>query len=207
MPEIASRAVASYWHRHPVRADRLARALAARSPAPDGWVWRIGGDARAGRPGTFRTPPAPFRETAHRAGPGTCCICGQAVFRLGWHRDLWGDGKPNLRARWHGFCVAAWALWTAPTRHAPLLARLQRRRCASGGQKLTRDIEVDHRVPLHVVWRRHRDEPWPALLRFWGFPNLAAVDPSAHRAKSAIEAAGRAAARRPASGPSAAPGP
>ena len=196
-PAIASRAVASYWHRHPVRADRLARALAGRSAVPEGWTWRLrGATGDRGRPRSFRAPPAPFRDAAHPAAPGTCCVCGQPVYRLGWHRDLWGDGTPNRRARWHGCCVAAWTVWAAPARHATLLARLQRRRCAVGGQKLSRAYEVDHRVPLHVVWRRHRDEPWSALLRFWGFPNLGAVDPAAHRAKSATEAAGRAAVRR-----------
>ena len=32
----------SYWRAHPLRADRLARALAAESGAPDGWTWRLG---------------------------------------------------------------------------------------------------------------------------------------------------------------------
>ena len=207
VPDIASRAVASYWHHHPIRADRLARVLAAKSAAPKGWSWRIGGADDDGRPQSFRQPPAPFREAAHRAGPGTCCICGQPVFRLGWHRDLWGDGTTTSRARWHGCCVAAWALWSAPARHAKLLARLQKRRCAAGGEKLSRVYEVDHRVPLHVVWRRHREEPWPALLRFWGFPNLGAVDRAAHASKSAVEAAGRAAARRSTAATSVASGP
>ena len=31
-----------YWRAHPVRADRLARVLAARSGAPAGWTWRLG---------------------------------------------------------------------------------------------------------------------------------------------------------------------
>ena len=31
----------SYWRAHPLRADRLARALAARSGAPTGWTWRL----------------------------------------------------------------------------------------------------------------------------------------------------------------------
>ena len=29
----------SYWRAHPIRADRLARALAARSGAPSGWTF------------------------------------------------------------------------------------------------------------------------------------------------------------------------
>ena len=59
IPDIASRAVASYWHRHPLRADRLARALAARSTVPDDWTWSIGGTDEDGRPRSFRLPPAP----------------------------------------------------------------------------------------------------------------------------------------------------
>src|SRR5580704_9160525 len=35
-------AIESYWGAHPLRADRLARALAARSGAPSGRTWRLG---------------------------------------------------------------------------------------------------------------------------------------------------------------------
>lgn len=185
-------AVESYWRHHPVRADRLARALAGLSPAPAGWQWRLASDAGDGRGRSFRTPPAPFREAAHRAEPGTCCLCGQPVYRFGWHRDLWEEGTPNRRARWHACCVAAWKLWTAPAGQARLLGKLQRRRCSITGGRLPRDREVDHRVPLHVVWRRHRDAPWADLLRFWGFPNLRAVDSAAHREKTRAEATARA---------------
>jgi hypothetical protein len=34
-------AIDSYWRAHPIRADRLARALAARSGAPAGWRWQL----------------------------------------------------------------------------------------------------------------------------------------------------------------------
>ncbi len=54
--------------------------------------------ARTGRARSFRVPPTPFREPEHRAAPGTCCLCGQPVYRFGWHADLWGTGEPN-RAR------------------------------------------------------------------------------------------------------------
>ena len=221
-------AVESYWRHHPLRADRLARALAARSPVPEGWRWRLaaeggaegGAKSRAksrakggakggrekpdedGRAGSFRVPPTPFREAAHRAEPGTCCLCGQPVYRFGWHADLWGTGERNRRARWHACCVAAWKLWRAPAGQAALLARLQKRRCPMTGGRLPRDREVDHRVPLHLVWRRHRDAPWPEILRYWGFPNLQAVDRAAHLAKSGAEAGARARARRPEAAPS-----
>ncbi len=185
-------AVESYWRHHPVRADRLARALAGLSPEPEGWRWSLASAPDDGRARSFRTPPAPFREAAHRAGPGTCCLCGQPVYRFGWHRDLWDDGTPNRRARWHACCVAAWKLWNAPAGQARLLGKLQKRRCPMTGGRLPRDREVDHRMPLHVVWRRHRDAPWTELLRFWGFPNLQAVDSAAHREKTRAEATARA---------------
>jgi len=87
VPPTPRLAIESYWGAHPIRADRLARALAARSQAPDGWTWRLG-DRRSDLPFTFRTPPAPYREGDYALGPGFCCVCGQPVYRLGWHVDL-----------------------------------------------------------------------------------------------------------------------
>ena len=123
IPPTPRRAVESYWRHHPVRADKLARALAARSGPPHGWVWRIGSRKSSGRPLGFRAPPAPFRDEIHAKGPGHCCVCGQPVFRFGWHRDLWGDGRPNRNATWHSCCVAAWKLWTAPADHGRQIGR------------------------------------------------------------------------------------
>ena len=40
-------------------------------------------------PASFRSPPAPYREAAFARGPGFCCVCGQPVYRFGWHVDLW----------------------------------------------------------------------------------------------------------------------
>lgn len=195
VPPLPRLAVESYWTAHPVRADRLCRALAAVSGQPAGWTWRLSRSAEAGASRSMRSPPAPFREPAFSRGPGCCCVCGQPVFRFGWHRDLWGDARPNRRAAWHACCVAAWKLWTDPNGHAPLIRRLGRRRCGVTGQQLSRTVEIDHRVPLVTAWREHRQTPWPALLRFWGIPNLQAVNRDAHRAKSACEAAHRARAR------------
>src|SRR6516162_1346737 len=93
-------AVDSYWRAHPLRADRLARALAARSGQPQGWTWQLG-TAKSGRPATLRIPPAPYREKAFSRGPGFCCVCGEPVYQFGWHVDLWGKGR-NKRASWHG---------------------------------------------------------------------------------------------------------
>ncbi|MCW6506768.1 hypothetical protein M8523_01885 [Hyphomicrobiales bacterium BP6-180914] len=193
-PALPRLAVESYWRAHPLRADRLARGLAARSGAPEGWSWRLSRDEET-RPTSFRLPPAPYREARWDRGPGFCCLCGQMVFRFGWHRDLWQAGAPNTRARWHAACVMAWKLWNAPGEHLRLLSRLQRRRCAVTGKRLLRSAEADHRVPLFSVWRDQRDRPWPELLTFWGFPNLQAINESAHRAKTVLEAKSRAVER------------
>jgi hypothetical protein len=182
-PELPSRAVEAYWRAHPLRADRLARALARLSGAPPGWHWD-GGAA-------FRMPPAPYREAAFARGPGHCCVCGQPVFRFGWHRPLSPDERPNRRARWHAACVAAWKFWNAPSDQVRILKRVQNRRCAASGRRLLRGAEVDHRVPLFRVRREHRDAPWPDLLAFWGAPNLQVVNRGAHVQKCAAEAAER----------------
>src|SRR5437016_14226305 len=54
-------AIDSYWRAHPARAERLARALAAKSGAPKKWTSRLGGHRKNGLPATFRRPPAPYR--------------------------------------------------------------------------------------------------------------------------------------------------
>ncbi len=194
VPPTPRRAMESFWRAHPLRADRLARALAGRSGTPDGWTWRL--DAVPdGRRSHFRSPPAPFREPAFGRGPGSCCVCGQPVFRFGWHRDLWADGKPNRRASWHSACVTAWQLWCDPVGQVRPLKRWQRHRCGETGKRLLRTAEIDHRVPLFRVWREHRDLAWPDLLAFWGAPNLQVINRDAHLAKCAREAGTRAAAR------------
>ena len=186
IPELPSRAVELYWRAHPLRADRLARALARRSGAPQGWGWS--------EDESFRTPPAPYREERFAKGPGHCCICGQPVFRFGWHRKL-GSGGGAGRGQWHAPCVAAWKFWNAPSDQARLLKRLQGRRCGTTGRRLLRGAEVDHRIPLFQVSRRHRDLPWPDLLAFWGTPNLQVINRRAHVEKCAAEAADRARSR------------
>jgi hypothetical protein len=193
IPPTPRRAVDGYWRAHPVRAERLARALARRTGTPEGWTWRLA-DTAAGLPATFRAPPAPFREGAFVRGPGTCCVCGQPVFRFGWHVDLWRAGR-NTGATWHAACVIAWDLWNAPAEHVRILKRMQGHRCAETGKRLLKSAEVDHRVPLYRVWREHRDMPWPLLLDFWGLPNLQVINRTAHAAKCASEAGDRSAAR------------
>jgi hypothetical protein len=188
IPPMPRLAVDAYWRAHPLRADRLARALAGRSGAPPGWSWQL--DPSLGAAASFRAPPSPYRERAFRRGPGHCCVCGQEVYRFGWHEDLWSKG-PNRNAEWHACCVVAWRLWNAPSGELSLLKRLQDRRCAHSGKRLLRSAEVDHATPLFEVWRKHRDLPWPRLLGFWGLPNLQVINRDAHVAKCAGEAKSR----------------
>ena len=190
IPPTPRLAVDGYWRAHPVRADRLARALARKSGAPAGWSWRLADDRNDELATTFRAPPAPFRETRFSRGPGACCVCGQPVYRFGWHADLWGAGA-NRKASWHAACVIAWEFWSAPSDFVRVLKRLQARRCRETGKLLRKTAEVDHRVPLYRVWREHRDTPWPALLAFWGVPNLQVINRDAHAAKCASEAGDR----------------
>jgi hypothetical protein len=189
IPPTPRLAIDSYWRAHPLRADRLARALAARTGQPDGWTWQLD-KTQAGMPATFRVPPAPYREKKFARGPGFCSVCGQPVYQFGWHTDLWRTGS-NKRASWHGACVTAWQFWNAPSEQAPLLRKLQARRCGQTGSRLWKDAEVDHRVPLHRVWKEHRTVLWPALLDYWGMPNLQVVNRDAHMLKSADEARAR----------------
>src|SRR5262249_20769590 len=42
IPPTPRLAIDSYWRAHPIRADRLARALAAHSRPPKGWTWQLG---------------------------------------------------------------------------------------------------------------------------------------------------------------------
>src|SRR6202171_2915486 len=128
LPATPRRTVDSYWCYHPIRADKLTRALAALSGAPEGWVWRVG-IQKSGPLVSFRVPPTPFREPAYTKGPGHCCVCGQPIFRL----------------------------WIAPSDHVRHLKVLQKRRCLATGERLLKNAEVDHRVPLFKVWRDYRD--------------------------------------------------
>jgi hypothetical protein len=183
-PPMPRLAVDSYWRSHPIRADRLCRALAAKSGAPKGWRWRIGAKGLAA---TFRAPPVPYREKKFSRRGGFCCVCGQAVYRFGWHVDLWDEGR-NAKAKWHTACVVAWRLWNAPTDHLRVLRKMQRARCAQSGGRLWKTAEIDHRVPLFRVWQELRDRPWPELLGFWGLPNLQVINRDVHVAKCADEA-------------------
>jgi hypothetical protein len=54
--------------------------------------------------------------------------------------------------------------------------------------RLWKTAEVDHKVPLFLVWRAHRHAAWPELLAFWGVPNLQVINRDAHAVKCAAEA-------------------
>src|SRR3984893_5229148 len=100
LPATPRRTVDSYWRYHPIRADKLAPALAALSGAPEGWVWRVG-IQKSGPLVSFRVPPTPFREPAYTKGPGHCCVCGQPIFRFGWQprRAARPLAEPSERTR------------------------------------------------------------------------------------------------------------
>src|SRR5947208_6774536 len=70
IPPMPRLAVDGYWRAHPLRADRLARALAAKSGTPAGWTWRLASKRASALPKSFRFPPAPFRERKFARGPG-----------------------------------------------------------------------------------------------------------------------------------------
>jgi hypothetical protein len=182
VPPTPRLAVESYWRAHPIRADRLARALAARSHAPEGWAWRLG-DRRSGLPFTFRTPPAPYREAEHALGPDfAACAVNQFIASVG---TLTVGVVVPTRTRF-GACVIAWQFWKP--RRVARSSVCKVGGCAQSGGRLWRNAEVDHRVPLFRVWSEHRDTPWPRVLDFWGLPNLQVINRDIHAAKCATEA-------------------
>ena len=78
LPATPRRTVDSYWRYHPIRADKLARALAALSGAPEGWVWRVGFQ-KSGPLVSFRVPPTPFREPAYTKGTAIA-VCADSPY-------------------------------------------------------------------------------------------------------------------------------
>src|ERR1700726_4676799 len=59
VPPTPRLAIDSYWRAHPLRADRLARALATKSGAPDTWTWRLADKRKSGFSAAVPRPPAP----------------------------------------------------------------------------------------------------------------------------------------------------
>jgi hypothetical protein len=125
IPPLPRLAVDSYWRAHPLRADRLARALAAKTGAPSGWTWTVSNSRKDGP--TFRIPPAPYREAPFKLGPGRCCICGQpSIASAGI--STFGLAGPTETLSGTPPAFAAWRLWIAPRTHLQFLKRLQLRR-------------------------------------------------------------------------------
>jgi hypothetical protein len=77
-----------------------------------------------------------------------------------------------------------------------VLRKAQGRKCPVTGKRLLKSGEVDHRTPLYQVWRERRDTPWPALLAFWGAPNLQVINREGHLEKCQQETRERAAWRQ-----------
>ena len=84
VPPTPRLAIESYWGAHPIRADRLARALAARSQAPAGWTWRLGGPQERL---AFHVPHAtraiPRSRTRTRARDFAACAVNQFIASAG----------------------------------------------------------------------------------------------------------------------------
>ena len=189
-PPMPRLAVDGYWRSHPLRAERLARALAARSGTPEGWTWRLKERPQGRSARELPRAARPVPRKGFRAWPGFLLRLRPAGLSPRLARDLWDRG-PNRNATWHTACVTAWRLWNAPSDYAKLIRRLQGRRCAQTGARLWKTSEVDHRVPLFRVWKEHRGMDWPALLGFWGLPNLQIINRDAHVEKCAAEATSR----------------
>ena len=64
------------------------------------------------------------------------------------------------------------------------------------GKRLLKTGEVDHRTPLYRVWREQKETPWPALLAFWGAPNLQVINRDGHLTKCVEETRERAERRQ-----------
>src|SRR3954467_8524123 len=75
-PPMPRLAVDGYWRAHPLRADRLTRALARCGWAPDGWTWRLKSAREKDLPVSFRAPSARYREKAFSRGPVAFRPCG-----------------------------------------------------------------------------------------------------------------------------------
>ena len=150
-------------------------------------------------------------------GSAFCPLCGQESYSAGMWIESFGR---RSRGGWHSVCVDAYRLWCAPQNEAREFALAQGLRCAESGAALVKVVEeestdryglrawskretfvtmeVDHRIPLWRVWREIAagEHSWPNVLDFWGYPNLAAITPEAHKAKSKREAAERARMKR-----------
>ena len=175
----------SYWRAHPVRADRLARV--ARRPERSARGLDLA--ARRGRRACRRAFAVRRRRTARpnsRAARASAASAGnRSTASAG--TSTCGSADPTQCRLAHRLRGGV-ALWNAPSGYIGLLKRLQSRRCATTGERLWKTAEVDHRVPLFRVWGERRDDAWPSLLAYWGFPNLQVINRDVHVEKCASEA-------------------
>lgn len=129
---------------------------------------------------SHRLPPKPrFYDIAL---PGQCRYCGGDVLNR--------KGERNPRSRWHPACVEEYRLiyWPTTTRRA--VWNRDKGVCAGCGvvcQRRGGHWHVDHRKPLIEA----RGD-----LSYWRLDNLQTLCVSCHQAKTAAEAAERAARRR-----------
>ena len=70
VPPTPRLAIDLYWRAHPIRADRLARALAARSGAPSGWTWQLDDTGKHGLPATYKSATRALSRTRIQPGFG-----------------------------------------------------------------------------------------------------------------------------------------
>jgi 5-methylcytosine-specific restriction endonuclease McrA len=165
------------WNASPLRAERVAIALAKRSPF-------LGWDDPAS---SHRRPPLPFKtqQGRKRAGlesfRGRCYVCGQPVYPGGRFR-----GERSGRGTWHACCFAAYTVWV----NYRSALRFLDPGCASCGRRGC-ILQADHKIPLYRVSRDHWAIPWYERLRFWGLSNIQALCIRCHKRKSKQEARDR----------------
>lgn len=186
-----------YWHRHPLRAFNLMRALMRSNPKPYESDWpqivtpskwckvekrHIHGLPKA----KFRIPPQPYKYG--------CPMCGLTRYNLGWHTDWNGLGMSD-RGYWHKACAAAFGMMQAPSNYSNFFKERQNGLCAITQDPLNDDCDIDHIIPLYRVYRDFGHLPIDQIVGFWGPWNLRAITLDAHKVKNAYEAKERADAR------------
>ena len=142
VPPTPRLAIKSYWGAHPFRADRLARALAARSAAPSGWTWRLG-TARAACPSRSARHPRPTAKAhTHWARDFAACAVKQFIASAG--TLTFGALVPTRMPS--GTALASSRGSTGMRRVArPNSCAPESRRCTLSGGRLWRNAKVESR--------------------------------------------------------------
>ena len=133
-----------------------------------------------------RTPPKP--DSYYRDRKGYCRMCSRVIKTP--------QGKTNMRARWHRWCVKQYNIIYNPTEARKTLWKRDRGQCAECQDvmpKRTRSKElkwhVDHIRPLY----EQKGLKFKELdLSYWEEDNLQTLCQPCHAAKSAQEAGLRA---------------